>query len=89
MPPPRNARGGPVPTRTAPLKLAAAPASQPDSQLSPSAAIVADPARQLEAWRDTALWLQSLGLDAGGVPEFAAAWLRREHGITVAWAATG
>ncbi len=40
-------------------------------------------ARELLAWRETVLHLHSLGLPAA-VPEFAAAWLRRE-GIRADW----
>jgi hypothetical protein len=46
--------------------------------------MVADPAGDLRAWRMTVLHLHALGLPAGGVPKFAAAWLRRQ-GIRADW----
>jgi hypothetical protein len=45
---------------------------------------VTDPERELAAWRETVLHLHALGLPAGGVPAFAAAWLRRQ-GIRPDW----
>lgn len=89
-PPPRNARGGPVSAGTASLKLADAPAAKQDSRPSPvqrladpGTARQPDPARELQAWRETVLYLHSLGLPAPAT-EFTSAWLRR-RGIRADW----
>ena len=83
MAPPPNARGGPrPPAQDRHLTDLAAPVAAKHPRL--SRAIVADPARELQAWAMTVKHLHSLGLPAGGVPEFAAAWLRRQ-GICPDW----
>lgn len=78
---PPNAENGPGPNPSRFPEITAAATAKQDDR--PSRRILTDPAAELRAWRRTVEHLHALGLPAP-VPEFAAAWLRRQ-GIRPDW----